>query len=96
MDGWVPSLTGLDSTKQEDMLLFERSKATKSKPVKLEISCSVIFPPMVSVLWSIAIVIKSKNQMYFYKKKLTSHLFDVKQFSSPFGVKHRPSRFRFK
>ena len=68
MDGWVPSLTGLDSTKQEDMLLFERSKATKSKPVKLEISCSVIFPPMVSVLWSIAIVIKSKNQMYFYKK----------------------------
>ena len=36
------SLTGLDSPKQENMLLIVLSKATESKPVKLETSCTVI------------------------------------------------------
>ena len=36
------SLTGLDSPKQENMLLIVSSKATESKPVKLETSCTVI------------------------------------------------------
>ena len=42
-DQWlVSSLTVLDSTKQENMLLFVWSKATESKPVKLEASHTVI------------------------------------------------------
>ena len=42
-DQWlVSSLTVLDSTKQENMLLFVWSKATESEPVKLEASHTVI------------------------------------------------------
>ena len=35
----VSNLTGLGSTKQQNMLPFVCFKATESKPVKLEISC---------------------------------------------------------
>ena len=40
----VSSLTGLDSTKQENMLLFVSSKTTESKTVKLETSHMEILP----------------------------------------------------
>ena len=36
--------------------LFACSKATESSPVKQETSCTVILPPRVSVLWSIAVL----------------------------------------
>ena len=46
----VSSLTGLDLTMQENMLLFLCTETTEHKPIKLEASYTVILPPMVSVL----------------------------------------------
>ena len=47
----VSSLTRLELTKKENMLLFVCSEAFESILVKLETSHSVIHPPTVSVLW---------------------------------------------
>ena len=47
----VSSLTGLDSTQQENMFLFVRCE--------LENCCTVIHPPMVSVLWFRARVVNA-------------------------------------
>ena len=50
---WLASsFTGLESTEQENMLLFVCRKAIKSKPVKQETSSTVILSPTVSDLWS--------------------------------------------
>ena len=47
----MPSrLTRLALTKKENMMLFVSSEAVESKLIKLETSCIVILPPMVSVL----------------------------------------------
>ena len=40
----IPSLTGLNSTKQENLLVLLCSKGAVSHAVKLEIICTVIFP----------------------------------------------------
>ena len=50
----VSSLTRLELTKKENMLLFVCSEAVESILVKLETSRTVILPPMVRVLWVIA------------------------------------------
>ena len=47
----VSSLTRLDLTKYENMLLFVYSEAVESNLVKLETSCTVILPPTVSVVY---------------------------------------------
>ena len=47
----VSSLSRLDLTKKEKMLLLVFSEANESKLVRLETSCTVILPPTVSVLW---------------------------------------------
>ena len=49
----VSSLTGLDLTKKENMLLFVCSDAVESKLVKLETSHTVILPTTVSVLYTL-------------------------------------------
>ena len=41
----VSYLTGLDSTKKICCYLYVEGKATKSKPVTRETSCTVILPP---------------------------------------------------
>ena len=46
----VSSLSRLDLTKKEKMLLLVFSEANESKLVRLETSCTVILPPTVSVL----------------------------------------------
>ena len=46
----VSSLTRLELTKEEKMLLLVGSKAVEPKLVKLETSYTVILPPTVSVL----------------------------------------------
>ena len=40
----VSRLTGQDLTKQENMILLERTETTVSKPVKLDTSCSKTYP----------------------------------------------------
>ena len=40
----IPSLTGLNSTKQENLLVLLSSKRAVSHAVKLEIISTVIFP----------------------------------------------------
>ena len=47
----VSSLTRLDLTKKENMLLLECSEAVESKLVKLETNHTVILPPTVNVPW---------------------------------------------
>ena len=54
----VMSLSGLDCTQQENVLLFVCSKAIKSKPVKLETSCTV-------KLWHTVSVLFHKFHVYF-------------------------------
>ena len=49
--GCVSRLTVLDLAKQENMLSFEWTETTESKPVKQETSCIVKLPQIVSVLW---------------------------------------------
>ena len=46
----MQSLTRLDLTKQENMLLFVCSEAVESKLVKLETMHTVTLPPKVSAL----------------------------------------------
>ena len=46
----VHSLTGLDSTKPESMLIFVCCKATKSKPIKLEIDRTLKLALLVIIL----------------------------------------------
>ena len=41
--------TGMNVTKQDNMLLFLCSKVIESKPVKLESNSTVILPPAVSI-----------------------------------------------
>ena len=43
----VSSLTGLDSSKQETMLLLKCRKVTEYKPVKLETSLTEKLPPFI-------------------------------------------------
>ena len=47
----VSTLTRLDLTKKENMLLLVGSETVESKLAKLETSHAVILPPTVSVLW---------------------------------------------
>ena len=46
----ISSLTRLDLTTEENMLLFVCSEAVESNLVKLEASCTMILPPIMSVL----------------------------------------------
>ena len=55
--GWI----GLNYTKQEN-LCFVCCKATESKPVKLEINCTVLLPTMVSAPWKD--YLPERNQIY--------------------------------
>ena len=48
--GWSLNLTRLKLTHKENMFLFVCSETVVSKLVKLETSCTVILPPIVSVL----------------------------------------------
>ena len=69
----VSTLTGLDSTQQEDMLLFVKCVTVmQSKLVKLQTSCTVILPPIPQ--WSGPSVVyddvelSSQTQKAFLKK----------------------------
>ena len=46
----VSSLTGLDLTKQENMLFFVYTETTESKSVKLETCYTMILSPTASIL----------------------------------------------